>query len=84
MSTNPLYGLLRGTASAAALLALAIMAQGCVADNDDDCPAPPAPENNITLQFTVVTRNIQGRSKSGSESRALIIPTDPTQLGTAE
>ena len=84
MCTNPLYRLLRGTASAAALLALAIMAQGCVADNDDDCPAPPAPENNITLQFTVVTRNIQGRSKSGSESRALIIPTDPTQLGTAD
>lgn len=84
MSTNPLHRLLRGTASAAALLALALLAQGCVADNEDDCPAPPAPENNITLQFTVVTRNIQGRSKSGSESRALIIPTDPTQLGTAD
>lgn len=44
MSTNPLHRLLRGTASAAALLALAIMAQGCVADNEDDCPAPPPPK----------------------------------------
>lgn len=61
MSTNPLHRLLRGTASAAALLALALLAQGCVADNDD-CPAPPAPENNITLQFMVVTPSPAGRS----------------------
>lgn len=62
MSTKPLYRLLRGTASAAALLALALLAQGCVADNEDDCPAPPAPENNITLQFMVVTPSPAGRS----------------------
>lgn len=62
MSTNPLHRLLRGTASAAALLALALLAQGCVADNEDDCPAPPAPENNITLQFMVVTPSPAGRS----------------------
>ena len=62
MSIKPLHRLLRGTASAAALLALAILAQGCVADNEDDCPAPPAPENNITLQFMVVTPSPAGRS----------------------
>lgn len=62
MSIKPLHRLLRGTASAAALLALALLAQGCVADNEDDCPAPPAPENNITLQFMVVTPSPAGRS----------------------
>lgn len=62
MSIQQIHRLLRGTASAAALLALALLAQGCVADNDDDCPAPPAPENNITLQFMVVTPSPAGRS----------------------
>ncbi len=62
MSIQQIHRLLRGTASAAALLALALLAQGCVADNDDDCPEPPAPENNITLQFMVVTPSPAGRS----------------------
>lgn len=62
MSIKPLHRLLRGMASAAALLALALLAQGCVADNDEDCPAPPAAENTITLQFMVVTPSPAGRS----------------------
>lgn len=79
MSTKPLYRLLRGTASAAALLALALLAQGCVADNEDDCPAPPAPENNITLQFMVVTPSPAGRSAASRADEC----DHPEEAGTA-
>lgn len=60
MSIKPLYRLLRSTASAAALLALAALAQGCVTDNNQDCPEPIDKENNITLQFMVVTPSTAG------------------------
>ena len=61
MSTNPLHRLLRGTASAAALLALALLAQGCVADNEDDCPAisraARSPALNHALSSSPQTRH---------------------------
>lgn len=79
MSIKPLHRLLRGMASAAALLALALLAQGCVADNDDDCPAPPAPENNITLQFMVVTPSPAGRSAVSRADEC----DHPEEAGTA-